>query len=145
MILIEGVPKRNVFALCLNMATEGLFLTISGKVFHRAGAATKKDLKRFAKTKDNLKLGWLPIHERRQFNLLKLSYKAIHNRHWSTRLKLNQYVPARTLRSGSTFKIQCNVVPTIFRHSAATLFNSLPANIRESHHFSDFLSKDNRF
>ena len=76
---------------------------------------------------------------RRQFNLLKLAHKTSHNPHWPTQLNLEQYVPARTLRSGSTFNVHCNFAPTSFRHSAATIFNSLPANIRESHHFSDFL------
>ena len=42
MILIDGLLKEDVFALCLNMATEGLFFTLSGKVFHRAGEATEK-------------------------------------------------------------------------------------------------------
>ena len=51
-------------------------------------------LNRFASTKDALKLGWLSSHERRQFNLLKLAHKAIHNPHWPTQLKLEQYVPA---------------------------------------------------
>ena len=88
---------------------------------------------------DVLNFGWLPIHERRQFNLLKLAYKAIHNPHCPTQFKLE------TLRSSSTFNVQCNFVQTSFRHSAATLFNSLPANIREPHHFSDFLSKAKSF
>ena len=100
-------------------------------------AATGFVQNRFASAKDVLKLSWLPIHERRQFNLLKLAHKAIHNPHWPTQLNLEQYVPARTLRSSSTFNVHCNFAPTSFRHSAATLFNSLPANIRESHHFSD--------
>ena len=102
-------------------------------------------LNRFASTKDVLKLGWIPIHERRQFNLLKLAHKAIHNPHWPTQLELEEYVPARTLRSSSTFNVHCNFAPTSFRHSAATLFNSLPANIRESHHFSGFLYKAKSF
>ena len=52
-------------------------------------------LNRFASTKDVLKLGWLPIHERRQLNLLKLAHKAILNPHWPTQLKL--YVLATLL------------------------------------------------
>ena len=108
-------------------------------------SATGFVLNRFASTKDDLKLGWLLIHERRQFNLLKLAHKATHNPHWPTQLKLEQYVPARTLRSSSTFNVHCNFASTSFRHSAATLFNSFPANIRESHHFSDFLYKSKYF
>ncbi|XP_057290201.1 uncharacterized protein LOC130612880 [Hydractinia symbiolongicarpus] len=44
---------------------------------------------RYAKIQDIIKLKWLPIKERREFNLSKLTYKAINFTNWSSSCKVN--------------------------------------------------------
>ena len=46
-----------------------------------------------------LTLGWLPIVECRDFNLSKVIFKALHDKQWPSYLKLEMYIPNRTLGS----------------------------------------------
>ena len=63
-------------------------------------------IKRYAHTEDILKIGWLPIADRREFNILKLAFKAINNRNWPENNKLEIQNSTRTLRSSSETRIQ---------------------------------------
>ena len=54
---------------------------------------------------DILKLKWLPIAERQEYHLAKLAYQAVNSEQWPEHLRPNQYVPSRTLRSSSEFKL----------------------------------------
>ena len=59
----------------------------------------------FADMADILALGWLPVAERRDFNLSKLIFKALHEEQCPSYLKLEMYTPNRTLRSSSERKL----------------------------------------
>ena len=53
-----------------------------------------------------LKLNWLPMYERRQFNLLKTTlHKAIHSQHWPKYAAVDVHKPARSLRSNTTLNL----------------------------------------
>ena len=73
-----------------------------------------------------LKLGWLPMKERREWHILKAAHKAIYSHDWPRNLQLEQVRHARNLRSSSTI----NHASDTFQHSAAALFNSLPSNVK---------------
>jgi hypothetical protein len=68
------------------MLLEGLFnqfvLTIIRKSQVVYKATTKCDIGKFARSADVLSLNWLPIKEEREWNVLKLSYKALHDENW---------------------------------------------------------------
>ena len=49
-----------------------------------------------------LKLGWLPMKERREWHVLKAAHKAIYSHDWFRNLQLEQVRHARNLRSSST-------------------------------------------
>ena len=49
--------------------------------------------------RDILKLNWLPVEERRDFNLLKLIFKALYFKQWPTYLNLQRVSIRRELRS----------------------------------------------
>jgi hypothetical protein len=60
---------------------------------------------RYATKLDVLKLGWLPIKERRDFHLAQATFKALYFDQWPSYLKLELYTPGRTLRSSSETKL----------------------------------------
>ena len=55
---------------------------------------------------DILKLNWLPVEERRNFNLLKLTFKALHANQWPSYLNLQRVSICRSLRSSGSIRIQ---------------------------------------
>ena len=60
--------------------------------------------------RDVLKIGWLPINERRDLNLLKSCFKALHNTEtWPDYLKIIKQECPKQLRSSNSIRL---VVPT---------------------------------
>ena len=60
--------------------------------------------------RDVLKIGWLPINERRDLNLLKSCFKALHNTEtWPDYLKIIKQECPKELRSSNSIRL---VVPT---------------------------------
>ena len=74
--------------------------------------------------RDVLKIGWLPINDRRDLNLLKSCLKALHNiETWSDYLKIIKQEYPKELRSSNSIRL---VVPTensSFQDNASKLFN----------------------
>ena len=93
--------------------------------------------------RDVLKIGWLPINERRDLNLLKSCFKALH---WTPRpgqiiLIIKQECP-KELRSSNSIRL---VVPTengTLQDNASKLFNNLPETIRNCIDYRTFLRAD---
>ena len=83
-------------------------------------------------------LHWLPTEWRIHFKLATLAYKALHTGqppYLAELLRLHE--PVRTLRSSSSLLLsvsRCNLElgSRAFRISAPKIWNSLPANIRDS-------------
>ena len=75
--------------------------------------------------RDVLKIGWLPINERRDLNLLKSCFKALHNTEtWSDYLKIIKQECLKELRSSNSIRL---VVPTEnsnFQDNASKLLQS---------------------
>ena len=79
---------------------------------------------------DVLKLGWLPIEERRDFHLAQATFKALYFDQWPSYLKQELYTPGRTLRSSSEAKLTVPLKNDTFQASVAKIFNVLPLGIR---------------
>ena len=59
---------------------------------------------------DVLEIGWLPINERRDMNLLKSCFKALHNAEtWADYLKIIKQECSKELRASNSIRL---VVPT---------------------------------
>ena len=86
--------------------------------------------KKFADLHDILKLKWLPIAERQEYHLAKSAYQAVNSEQWPEHLRLEQYVPSRTLRSCSEFKLTLSSVPGTYNYNASRVFNTLPTTVR---------------
>ena len=85
-----------------------------------------------------LKLGWLPMKERREWHVLKAAHKAIYSHDWPRNLQLEQVRHARNLRSSSTINLVIPHASDTFQYSAAALFNSLPSNVKCCDNFKSF-------
>jgi hypothetical protein len=84
----------------------------------------------FADVADILNLGWLPIAERRDFNLSKLIFKALHEKQWPSYLTLEMYTPNRTLRSSSEHNLTVPLEEGTFQACCAKVYNNLPEEIK---------------
>ena len=98
------------------------------KKLHRLQKAIARFvIKRYAHTKDTLRIGWLPIAETREFNILKLTFNAIHETKWQEKNKIEFQICSRNFRSNREFRIKPSMVPHIFQDAAANSFNALPS------------------
>ena len=70
-----------------------------------------------------INLGWLPIPERREYHLLKLAHKALHNPQWPPYDGIQLVLP---LTTGT------------FQYSFAKTFNRLPKDIRNCTNYVQF-------
>ena len=103
-------------------------------------AAASFVLGHYVKTfRDVVKIGWLPVNERRDLNLLKSSFKAFDNAEtWPGYLKIMKQECRKELRSSNLFRL---VVPTenyTFQDNASKLFNNLPETIRNCKDYRTF-------
>ena len=90
---------------------------------------------------DILKLNWLPVHERRDFNLLKLTFKALYFKQWPTYLNLQRVSIRRELRSSDCIRLQVPLEKGTFQDTAALLFNNLPKELKTCDDVNIFTSR----
>ena len=96
---------------------------------------------KYNSTKEVLNLSWLPIYERREYNLLKLTYKGIYRDVLPDSLKLELLkVSAYDLRfSCEPFLVIPKEFST-FKDMVARSFNTLPVNIPNITVFKSFIN-----
>ena len=80
------------------------------------------------------------MRERRDFNLLKATHKAIYSRHWAEYAKLEVHKPTKTLRSNSTLNLVRPQERGTFQDISSQLFNTLRNNIKAMSNYSQFCS-----
>lgn len=95
-------------------------------------------LKHYCTERDVLRLGWLPTLENAQFNILKLTFKALHHDSWPECLRLLRRNPHRELRSSQAPLLQVSLIKGTFQDVAASLFNQLSPDIRKCQNFNGF-------
>ena len=87
---------------------------------------------RYANAENVLGLNWLPVKERIEFNIAKLTFKAIYFNNWPSYLSVREVRQVRVLRSNNDGKkLEIPKINNTFEHSAALIFNSLPQDIRD--------------
>ena len=106
-------------------------------------AAASFVLGRYAKEKDVMTLGWLPMKERRDWHLMKLSFKYVNDQKKPKYIDISLRENTRNLRSSSAPLIASSRTSNTFRNDAAELYNKLPAEIRNSKTAAEF-SKQTR-
>lgn len=73
---------------------------------------------------DILNLKWLPLEERKDFNLLKLTFEALHTKQWPPYLNLQRVSIWRNLRSSDSIRLQIPLEKGTFPDTAAALLPS---------------------
>ena len=68
--------------------------------------------------------------ERRDWHLLKAVHKALYSITWPQSLRLEKVKHARALRSSSHINLVTPLTPNTFQDCAATVFNSLPTEVK---------------
>ena len=90
-------------------------------------------IRRFAGLEDVRKLNWFPVKENVELEILKLARKSFSDEAFPEYLKLNLHqVSAYNLKSSIAPVLSIPRKTATFRHSAARIFNKLPAAIRRS-------------
>ena len=96
-------------------------------------------LRKYAGPDDLAYLNWLPISERRDFNILKLTHKAIHSSNFPEYLSLElRNVHIHNLRSSEAPLLVVPKETGTFQHSAASIFNKLPSALRNIKDYNSF-------
>ena len=95
-------------------------------------------LNRFCTESNVLRLGWLPMLENTELNILKLVHRALYSSSWPENLKLTRHSTQRQLRSSNAPLLQISLVKGTFQDAAANLFNRLPAHLRLCSDFNTF-------
>ena len=102
-------------------------------------------LGKYARTADVLSLNWLPIKEQREWNTLKVTYKALHDANWPNYLKLQLVNHSRVLRSSSGSQIQVPLIKNILQDQSANLYNDLSIEIRNCNDYKVFCKETKNF
>ena len=84
------------------------------------------------------RMGWLPVKEGRDFRLLNLVHKALYSPNWPTYVQLVIVQHIQTLRSSQATRLQIPLEKGTFQDAAATLFNTLPAKLRQCTDFKSY-------
>ena len=96
-------------------------------------------LGRYANENDLHTLNWLPMSKRRDFIVLKLVFKALHDKNWPSYLALEKCeVGKYNLRSMGATTLKVPRLVGTFQETSAQLFNKLPPEIRETHDFNAY-------
>ena len=101
-------------------------------------------LGRYAKMHDLKSLEWLPISERREFNMLKLTFKAMHTNTWPVINQLKRKRYGRELRNNDT-KLEHSLITGTFQDTTSQYFNDLPSELRNLTSFPQFCKDVKRF
>ena len=104
-------------------------------------AAASFVLGHYAKEKDVVSLGWLPMKERRDWHLVKLAFKYISDRNKPEYIDISLKENSRHLRSSSAPLIATSTESKTLRNNAADIFNKMPNAIRNSKTKAEFSSK----
>ena len=96
----------------------------------------------YAKECDVVKLRWLPIIERFEFNTTKSAFKALHCREWSDYLPLKFHKSNYrvTLRNSDDYKLPYVKDKNTFKYDIYRCFNDLPLYLRKEINNNKFIS-----
>ena len=86
-------------------------------------------LGRYERKADCLQLGWLPLIERRSYQVLQYVFKSIYFDYWPQYLRLKQHIQARDLRSSCEVRLKVPIKSGTFQDSSAAMFNAFKRNL----------------
>ena len=104
-------------------------------------------LNRYAKECDVIKLGWLPIIERFEFNTTKLAFKALHCPEWLDYLPLKFHKSNYrvTLTNSDDYELPYVKDKNTFKSDVYRCFNGLTLDLRKEINNNKFISGSKSF
>ena len=104
-------------------------------------------LNHYAKERDVIKLGWLPIIERFEFNTTKLAFKALQCPEWPDYLplKFNKSNHRDALRNSDDYELPFIKDKNTFKSDAYRCFNDLSLDLRKEINNSKIISDAKSF
>ena len=100
---------------------------------------------RYVSMKELLSLKWLPIIERRDYSICRLSFKALYNTNWPVINKIQKKISNRRTRSSNEILLERAEIPDTFQQNTSNTFNSLPKSIRHTTNFASFCNQTKPF
>ena len=99
-------------------------------------------LNRYAKECDVIKLGWLPIIERFEFNTTKLAFKALHWQEWPGYQPLKFHISNYrvTLKNNDDYKLLYVKDKNTFKYDVYRCVNDLPLDLGKEINNNKFIS-----
>ena len=95
---------------------------------------------KYCRIGDVLSLGWLAIHERTEFELMRFAHKSIWDYSWPQYLRLELRTNNRSLRSSRAPLLTVPLETGTFQDCCAKIFNELPTQLRNVHDHRSFLN-----
>ena len=92
-----------------------------------------------------VKIGWLPVWQRRDFHILKLVHQALYSPGWLSYILLDTVKHLRSLQSGAATRLTIPMERGTFQDSAAKLFNVLQGKIRNCSDFKVYCREVNAY
>ena len=98
-------------------------------------------MNRYAKECDAIKLEWLPIIERFEFNTTKLAFKTLHCPEWPDylHLKFHKSNYRVTLRNSDDYKLPYVKDKNTFKSDVYRCFNDVPLELRKEINNNKFI------
>lgn len=93
---------------------------------------------RYCNIEDIIKLKWLPIKERRDMNLLKITHKALNSASWPSTCRLELHTHSKTLRNSNETRLKPSNITGIFQDTASKVFNCLPLKLKNDTNYKTF-------
>ena len=92
-----------------------------------------------------LSLGWLPVQERIELELMRYAHKFIWDLIWPQYLRLELHTNNRQLRSSCAPSLKIPLQTGTFQDSCAKFFNELPITLRNNNDHRSFLNSMKTF
>jgi hypothetical protein len=84
------------------------------------------------RTGDVLSLGWLPVQERIELELMRFAHRSIWDPIWPQYLRLELHTSNRQLRSSCAPSLKIRLETGTFQDSCSKFFNELPITLRNN-------------
>ena len=103
-------------------------------------------LRHHTKSSDVINLNWLPIRERIELSLLKMTHKSLYYKGWPKHLQLEfQRSCSYNLRSSDAPQLSVPRETDTFKSMAARSFNSLPDSVRQLTDYHTFAKATRKY
>ena len=100
---------------------------------------------KYCRMGDVLSLGWLPVQERIELELMRYAHRSIWDPIWPQYLRLELHTNNRQIRSSCAPSLKIPLKTGTFQDSCAKFFNELPITLGNNNDHRSFLNSMKTF